>query len=122
MEEVAILRDKVEDLLEEDKHALPTEQDYDRCADEKLAPRINELWAEADAKLVAELAKAKAAADSIHDAELAHVTKKLEEKVREVHELRHKLQHMTDSGIAEVGEDTSLSPSNVDGAIVVNRK
>ncbi len=29
---------------------------------------------------------------------------------------------MTNSGIAEVGEETSLSPSNVNCAIVVNRK
>jgi hypothetical protein len=33
-EEVAILCDKVEDLLEEDKYAMPTEQDYNRCVDE----------------------------------------------------------------------------------------
>ncbi len=58
----------------------------------------------------------------MHVVELADVTKKFEEKVIEVHELQKKLQHMTDSGIAQVGEDTSLSPSNVNGAIVVNRK
>ncbi len=67
-EEVEILRDKVENLLEEDKHALPAEQGYDRCVDEKLPQRMHELWAEADAKLVAELAKAKAATDIMHDA------------------------------------------------------
>ncbi len=90
--------------------------------DEKLAQRMQEFWAEADATLDAELAKAKAAADMMHDAELANVTKKFEEKVREVHELQQKLQHMTDSGIAQVGVDTSPSPSNVDGATVFNRK
>jgi hypothetical protein len=83
---------------------------------------MNELWAEADAKIVAKLAKAKAATDIMHVAELADVTEKFEEKIKEVHELQQKLQHMTDSDIAEVGEDTSLSPSNVDGAIAVNRK
>ncbi len=58
----------------------------------------------------------------MHVAELANVTEKFEEKVREVHELQQKLQHMTDSGIAQVGEDASPSPSIVDGAIVFNRK
>ncbi len=61
-------------------------------------------------------------ADIMHAAELVDVTEKFEEKANEVHELPQKLHHMTDSGIAEVGEDTSLFPSNVDGAIVVNRK
>jgi hypothetical protein len=70
-EEVAIFRDKIEDLFEEDKYALPTVQDYNRCVDEKLRHRMNGFWAEADAKLVAELAKAKAAADIMHFAELA---------------------------------------------------
>ncbi len=83
---------------------------------------MHELWAGTDSKLVAELAKAKAAADIMHVAELVDITKKFEEKIKEVHELQHKLQHLTESGIAEVGEETSLSPSNVDGANVVNRK
>jgi hypothetical protein len=58
----------------------------------------------------------------MHAAELADVTEKFEEKVREVLDLQQKLQNMTDSGIAQAGVDTSPSPSNVDGANVFNRK
>ena len=103
-------------------YALPTEEDYNRSVDEKLAQRMQDFWAEADAKLDTELAKAKAAADMMHAAELADVTEKFEEKVREVLDLQQKLQNMTDSGIAQTGVDTSPSPSNVDGANVFNRK
>jgi hypothetical protein len=72
--EVEILRNKVEDLLEEHTYALPTEQDYNCCVDKKLAQRMNEFWAEADAMLVAELVKAKAAAKIMHVVDLVDVT------------------------------------------------
>ncbi len=51
-----------------------------------------------------------------HVAELADVAAKLEEKVRKIQELEEKLQQISDSGNGDVGKDTCLSPSNVDGA------
>jgi len=83
-EEIVKFQARIEDLIEEDGSVLPTKEDNNKSVDERPPHRLSDFWAEFDAKLAAELARAKAVADLKHAAELHDTATNFDEKVKEV--------------------------------------
>jgi hypothetical protein len=113
--EVASLLEKV-DLLTKDRRY--TEEDFGRAVDDKVAEAMSNFVAISVAKHTVELEKAFVAAARFHEAQLADVVAKLEEKCKEVKHLEEKLHNLEaiEDGVNE--DDGFPSSRNDDGGNV----
>ena len=109
--EVASLLEKV-DLLTKDRRY--TEADFGRAVDDKVAEAMSNFDAISVAEHASELEKASVAAARAHEAQLADVAARLEEKCNEVEHLKEELHHLENIEDGVNDDDDSPSSMNED--------
>ena len=107
--EVASLLEKVDLLTKERRY---TEADFGRAVDDKVVEAMSNFDAISVAEHASELEKASVAAARVHEAQLADVAARLEEKCNEVEHLKEKLHHSENSEDGVNADDDSPSSRN----------